>query len=333
MRVLITGSSGQIGTNLALALLDAGHVVLGVDRRPNPWTAAFPAVLHDLLAPLPSGAPAVSAVTCFAPNAVVHLAAHPKVHELVQHPQRALENIQTTFVVLEYCRARKVPIVFASSREVYGNAGRVPVSEDSASFATSESPYAASKIAAEGLIHAYARSYGQTYLIARLSNVYGRYDNDLDRLERVLPLWIHRIGRGQPITVYGPEKTLDFTYVDDCVSGLVRGVQALVTGQIHSETVNLASGQGRSLLEAARLVAEAVGREPRIAIAPSRPGEVTRYTADLTGARRLLGYDPQVPLEEGIRRAVAWSGQWPTHSALQASSASPTPGGRRAVRS
>jgi UDP-glucuronate 4-epimerase len=230
------------------------------------------------------------------------------VHELVLHPKRALENAVITFNVLEYARARRLPIVFASSREVYGDVHRFEeYVEASADFAFTESTYSASKIAGEAFVYSYARCYGLPYLVFRFSNVYGRYDNDLHRMVRVLPLFTHRLRRGEPITVYGgEEKTLDFTHVDDCVDGIARGVEALVAGRVANETINLAYGRGNTLVRAAELIAGELGVEPRMTIAPSLLGEVTHYVAHLEKARSLLGYAPQVALEEGIPRMVAW---------------------------
>jgi UDP-glucuronate 4-epimerase len=301
MRVLVTGSSGQIGTNLALRLRADGHAVFGVDRRPNPWTDAFPYLLQDLSMQ--------HAELAFPPaDVIVHLAAHAKVHELVLHPHRALENAIVTFNVLEYARAQRLPVVFASSREVYGDVHRFDeYVEASADFAFTESTYSASKIAGEAFVYSYARCYELPYLVFRFSNVYGRFDNDLHRMVRVLPLFTHRLRRGEPITIYGgEEKTLDFTYVDDCVDGIVRGLEALVEGRVVNETINLAYGHGNSLVHAAELIAAELGVAAQMTLAPALLGEVTHYVAHLEKARTLLGYEPQVPLEEGIPRMVAW---------------------------
>jgi nucleoside-diphosphate-sugar epimerase len=123
---------------------------------------------------------------------------------------------------------------------------------------------------------------------------------------RVLPLFIHTMLRDEPVTVFGQEKTLDFTYIDDCIDGITRGIEALAEGRVVNETINLAYGNGNSLVHAAELIAAELDVEPKIALAPSLLGEVTHYVADLTKARDLLGYEPAVPLEEGIPRAVAW---------------------------
>ena len=308
MRVLITGSSGQIGTNLALRLLSEGHSVFGVDRRANPWTDRFPTLLQDLAAPQREFRGGIGGAPYPPCDVVVHLAANAKVHELVEQPHRALENISLTFNVLEYCRANRLPIVFSSSREVYGDIHRYITEEASADFSYTESPYSASKIAGEALIYSYARCYGLPYLVFRFSNVYGRYDNDLERMERVIPLFIRNIGRGEPVTVYGREKVLDFTYVDDCVDGIVRGIHGLLAGTAVNRTINLAYGEGNSLVRMAELIGAALGRQPAITVEPAkRPGEVSYYVADISLARELLGFSPRVPLDEGVRRAVAWA--------------------------
>ena len=128
---------------------------------------------------------------------------------------------------------------------------------------------------------------------------------------RVLPLFTHRLLRGEPITIYGgEEKVLDFTYVDDCVDGIARGVYALAAGEGANATINLAYGQGNTLVRAATLIADELGVEPRITLAPSLLGEVTHYVADVRKARDVLGWVPETPLEAGIPKAVAWFKEW-----------------------
>ena len=209
--------------------------------------------------------------------------------------------------VLECCRHWRVPIIFASSREVYGDIQQIDTSEASADFANTASMYSASKIAGESMVCAYARCYQLSYLIFRLSNVYGRYDNDHKRMERVVPLFIFRIARNLPVTVYGAEKVLDFTHVDDCVDALARGIDRLDDGRVTNQTMNIASGSGHTLEQLAEYIGDAVGRTPRIEFASTQVGEVTRYVARLDKARTLLGYSPKVQLREGIGRSVAWN--------------------------
>jgi UDP-glucose 4-epimerase len=319
MRVLITGSSGQIGTNLALRLRADGHQVFGIDKRRNPWTDAFDTLHQDLAIHYPAFRGGIGGVEYEPVDLVVHLAAHAKVHQLVREPHRALENAIMTFNVLEYARQLELPLVFSSTREVYGDVHRFEeYGEETADFAYTESPYSASKIASEALIYSYARCYGLRYLVFRFSNVYGRFDSDLHRMERVLPLFTHRMSRGEPITVYGgEEKVLDFTYVDDCIDGIVRGIERLAAGKVANETINLAFGQGNTLVRAAELIASELGVEPQITQAPSLLGEVTHYIADIRKARELLGWQPVTPLDRGIPKSVAWVRAWRAEHPLE----------------
>ncbi len=313
MRVLITGCSGQIGTNLALRLLAEGQGVVGVDLRPNPWTEEVPTAIVDLR----RGAEALrEAVAGEELDLVVHLAAHAKVYELVEHPERALENVDMTFAALELSRRRELPFVFGSSREVYGEIRKIrqerPTREADADFVVAESPYSASKIAGEALVASYHRCYGVPYVVFRFSNVYGRYDNDVERLERVVPLFIERVRRGRPLTIFGRDKVLDFTYVDDCVAGVYQGLVKLAAGEVTHATINLATGEGHTLTELTDCIVEGLrqrgelGHDPQVDYQPSRPGEVTRYVADIALARQLLGYDPATSLREGIGKALDW---------------------------
>jgi len=127
----------------------------------------------------------------------------------------------------------------------------------------------------------------------------------------VLPLFMHQLSRGEPITIYGGhDKVLDFTYIDDCVEGIARGVEALGAGRITNQTLNLAYGEGNTLVRAAELIAAELDVEPTITLAPSLMGEVTHYVADVSKARDLLDWNPVTPLSEGIPKSVAWFREW-----------------------
>lgn len=318
MYILITGSSGEIGTNLALTLQTLGHTVQGIDKRENTWTENIPTTIINLSERFSRFGNGFDDYVIQKPDVVVHLAANAKVHELVVDPSRALDNIIDCFNVLEYCRINNLPIIFSSSREVYGDVhrfieGKTATNEAKADFVYTESPYSASKIAGEALIHSYARCYGLPYLIFRFSNVYGRFDNDIDRMERVIPLFIKKIHAGEPITIFGKEKTLDFTYVDDTVQGLVKGIEHLHAGTVMNKTYNLAYGTGHTLAEMAQFIAEELGTTTEPTFMPLRPGEISYYVADISAARADLGYEPTTTLRTGITKTIAW---WREHGDL-----------------
>lgn len=312
LKVLVTGSSGQVGTNLSLALMKKGVSVLGIDRRPNTWTDQIPLLQRDLAAEgMPTPQMLNTAKPGFdRPDLVVSLAANAKVHELVIDPKRAHENTTTTFNVLEFCRLQQVPVVFSSSREVYGRPEPPSVSEDKADVYHILSPYAAYKMADEMLIYSYAHCYNLKYLIFRLSNVYGRYDSDLQRMTRVIHIFIDQMLRDEPITIYDRHKLIDFTYVDDCISGFMLGIEKLLNNEVVNETFNLSSGSPATLIQLAETIAANLDVTPKIIDKPIRPGEINFYVADLTKAKNLLGYEPKVTFEEGIKRAIEWVLEW-----------------------
>ncbi len=304
MKVLITGSSGQIGTNVGLAMLDRGDTVHGIDVRKNTWTDHIETAILDLTQCSPKDLPSESKY-----DVVLHLAAYAKVFELVERPERAMQNMTMLFNVLEYCRQSQTPMAFGSSREVYGDIHRWITDEHQADFVVAESPYSATKIGSEALIYSYGQCYGLPHVVFRFSNVYGRYDCDAERMERVIPLFIQRIANDQPIVVYGKDKILDFTYVDDCVQGVLKGLDALAGGKVKEATINLAYGQGASLLDLVNMIGMCLVKTPKVTFEASRRGEVTRYVADISTARELLGYEPTTPLSGGLPKTIAWQRQ------------------------
>lgn len=307
MRVIVTGSSGTIGTRLCETLLAEGGDVIGIDWKENRWNADIQSrtLVRDL-----RDASAWRGIAGRGVDAVVHLAAEARVHDLVKDPSRALDNIRTVFHALEWARAHSTPFLFASSRECYGNIETDRYTEDLARIENCESPYAASKISGEALVHSYRRCYDLKTIILRFSNVYGAYDTS----DRVIPLYFDGARRGQPLIVFGEGKCLDFTYIDDTVSGILLALKHFdaATGQ----TYNIAFGQGTMLQHLAEVMRELLKSSSTIEMRPPRVGEVFHYVADISLAERVLGYQPRVPFEEGIRRTVEWyRAHIPVHTA------------------
>jgi nucleoside-diphosphate-sugar epimerase len=129
-------------------------------------------------------------------------------------------------------------------------------------------------------------------------------------MERVIPLFIRKIKNHEPITIFGKDKVLDFTYIDDCVEGIYKGIELLVNSHEANHTINLAYGQGNSLVTMAQFIGEALGVQPDITLQPARVGEVTHYVANIGKAHALLNYNPHTALREGITKSVAWSLDW-----------------------
>jgi UDP-glucose 4-epimerase len=294
--VLITGSSGTVGTALAESLLERGFEVTGADVVANRWSDVVNERTHvvDLgnqsaFDDLPTNV-----------DLVVHLAANARVHKLVEQPSRAKENFDTTFNVLEYARKVDANFLFSSSREVYGNNGKVIYDETDTYVDECESPYTASKIGGEALVKSYDVCYGMDTTIVRFSNVYGRYDAS----DRVIPLFMAQASRGEDLTVYGDDKVLDFTYIDDCVDGVVSVIEQF--NKTSGTTFNIASGRGTSLVELAEGIVKATDSDVSIEVEPNRTGEVSRYVADISKANQVLGYEPSYTIGEGLDATVEW---------------------------
>jgi nucleoside-diphosphate-sugar epimerase len=298
MRILVTGSSGTIGTRLCETLLENGHEVTGLDWVKNKWQPAIDKLTTVVDLRDDAAVKALKIPQC---DALVHLAANARVYELVEHPDRARDNFLTLFNALEIARTRGIKrFIFASSRESYGN---IPVdiyTEDMVRVENCESPYTASKVGGEALVESYRRCYGIDRIIIRFSNVYGMYDDSV----RVVPLFIRLTANNEPLMIFGKDKCLDFTYIDDAVAGVILMLEKFDTGK--NDTYNLAYGEGTTIVALAERVKELMGSSSKLEIGEPRTGEVVRYVADISKAKKTFGYDPKVPFGEGIERAVKW---------------------------
>jgi nucleoside-diphosphate-sugar epimerase len=299
MKILVTGSSGTIGTRLCEKLLESKFEVVGVDWEPNKWNKEIDDLTVNI--DLRDKNQLTASRSPLAADLIVHLAANARVYELVEHPDRAMDNITTTFNALEFARAHNIKrFIFASSRECYGNIDAQKCSEDMAQFQTCESPYTASKLAGEALVESYKRCYGIDSIIYRFSNVYGMYDDSV----RVVPLFIRQARAGEPMTVYGKDKCLDFTYIDDTVDGIIAGIEKFDTAK--NDTYNIAYGEGTTIEDLAKSIQELVGTETEITFDDVRTGEIVKYTADIGKAKEKLEYNPKFPFSEGIKKTVEW---------------------------
>ena len=297
-KILVTGSSGTIGTRLSETLLKEGFDIVGVDKEPNTWNEEVQrkTIILDLrdkervLRELPKDV-----------DAVVHLAANARVYNLVIDPSLARDNFETVFNVLEFARQNSIKrFMFSSSREVYGNSEKIIHAEDDVHIDYCESPYTASKIGGEALVQSYRQCYGMETIIFRFSNVYGMYDQS----DRVIPLFIKLCTEGKDLVVYGKEKLLDYTYIDDCVSGVVAALKEFLS--INGQVYNIAYGKGTSIVDVAQLIQKRMQSKGEVRIEENRTGEVVRYIADVSKAQQSFGYEPKVPIEEGVNKTVDW---------------------------
>ncbi|HZZ26626.1 MAG TPA: NAD-dependent epimerase/dehydratase family protein [Pirellulales bacterium] len=316
-RYLVTGVTGFIGNVVCRLLLDAGHVVVGVDN----LNAAYDPKLKEWRLAQLTSLPCfqfhrldftdLTAIEQVFENSaghdaktptfagVLHLGARAGVQPSVDDPLIYLRtNTEGTLNVLELCRRHGVPkFVLASTSSLYGAHNQVPFSED-ADTSRPLSPYAATKKAAEALAFTYHHLHKIDVSIVRYFTVYG----PAGRPDMSIFRFIRWIAEGVPIALTGDgEQKRDFTYVDDIARGTVAALKPL-----GFEVINLGGDRLTSMNSAIGQIAKLLGREPIINRRPMHPADVPATWANVDKAKRLLGWTPQISLEEGLRRTVAW---------------------------
>ena len=296
--VMVTGSSGTVGTALVLELTSLGYSVIPLDIKPSMWDKKINrnTIIHDLRKPLNSISKRKK------PDIIIHLASNARVHDLVVDPQKALDNYIMTHNILEYARLNNIKrFVFSSSREVYGESkSNLKRKENSTHVTRIKSPYTASKFASEALIHSYDECYGIKPVIVRLSNVYGRFDVS----ERAVPLFIYYAKRDRTINIFGAEKKLDFTYTDDAIDGLLRIIKRFE--KVAPNTFNITFGKGATIIDVAKIIIKEMGSSSELKIGTKRTGEISTFVADISNATKLLGYKPKVNVVNGIKKNIEW---------------------------
>ena len=313
-RILLTGAAGFIGSAVTERLLDAGASVIGVDDFDPFYPAAEKrrnldrALAHDGFRLVEADCAELAAVESALGNstfdAVVHLAAKAGVRPSIEAPLAYVHsNITGTAAMLELARRRGVGrFIFGSSSSVYGNASRVPFSEDDP-VDRPISPYAATKRAGELLCHTHHHLHGGAILALRFFTVYGPRQRPDLAIRKFASLML----RGEPIPMFGEGDTeRDYTWIDDIVDGVVAALDRTRAHDDEFEIINLGGSRTTSLRRLIALIGEAVGVEPEIRRLPMQPGDVRRTYADVTRAGALLGYAPSTTIEDGIPRFVDW---------------------------
>src|SRR5438105_1304787 len=299
-RVLITGGCGFIGSNLVRFL--AERTTWKLRALDDLRTGRLEYVREQGPAEVHTGSVADREAVRRAlagVDTVVHLASQTGVQPSVEDPAGDFEgNLSVTFSMLEASRAAGVErFVFASSGAAVGEVN--PIHEEVVPKPLS--PYGAGKLAGEAYCRAFAASFGLHTVALRFSNVYGPFSA---HKRNAVPNFVKRSLTGEPIVIYGDgSQTRDFVYVEDLCDAIHR---ALTTGGIAGEVFQVARGVETSVADLAALVKEVTGSASEIRFEPKRSGEVYKSRADISKARRVLGFDPTVDLREGIARTADW---------------------------
>lgn len=320
--VLLTGGAGFIGSHTAQVLLRRGDRVIIVDEMNDYYDVRLKMINLNLLrdefgssmSPDNDNLPLLSIYRgdiCDVdfisnlfekerPTHICHLAARAGVRPSIADPYIYVHsNIEGTTRLLDLSRQYSCKnFVYASSSSVYGCSTN-EVLKESDTVDTPVSPYAASKKACELLAYTFHHIYGLNTTGLRFFTVYGpRGRPDMAPFK-----FIDRISTGREIQQYGDGSTSrDYTYISDIVDGVVRSIDR----PLGYKVLNLGNGRPYKLKNFIKLVEGCVGRDAIIELCPNQPGDVERTCADISNARELLGYDPQVTFEEGIARTVEW---------------------------
>jgi nucleoside-diphosphate-sugar epimerase len=301
---LVTGGAGFIGSHLAEELVRRGERVRVVDnlatgKRQN--LAHVPSVefIEGDLADLEVARRAVTGI-----DYVLHQAAIPSVPRSVEDPitsNRA--NVDASLNILVAARDAGVKrLVYAGSSSAYGNTPTLPKIETMATAPLS--PYALQKLVAEQYCQMFTTLYGLETVTIRYFNVFGPRQDPSSPYSGVISLFISALCDGRQPTIFGDgEHTRDFTYIANVVDGVLR---ACTADGASGEVINVATGRRISLNTLFNTIRELVGAQLSPKYADPRPGDVKDSQADISKARRILGYQPSVTFEEGLARTVAW---------------------------
>ena len=302
-RVLVTGAAGFIGSHLCHRLVADGLDVVGFDDLSSGSLSNLddtPEVRLELGDVTDADALRSAARGC---RVVYHQAAKLSVPRSMLEPGETLDvNVRGTINVLLAALDLGAVVVAASSSAVYGDQQTFPIAETA--LCAPMSPYAASKLAGETIGIAFARSHGLATAWLRYFNVYGPGQDPASEYAAVIPRFIVACLMREPAVIYGDGlQSRDFVYIDDVVEANL--LAARLPERAIGSAFNIGGGAPTAIGELHSMIARSCGVEPRIVSAPVRDGDVRESLADLSFVRATIGYEPAVPIVEGIARTVA----------------------------
>jgi UDP-glucuronate 4-epimerase len=311
---LVTGAAGFIGSRVTELLLDAGDHVVGIDNLNDAYDVRIKYWRLNRLLKCPNfsfhqldisdrraleGAQLGGEGQSAGLDGVINLAARAGVRQSVENPWVYVDtNMTGTLNLLELCRRWNIPkFILASTSSIYGADPTLPTPEEASSDYPLQ-PYAASKKGAEVMCHSYHFLYGIDVTVFRYFTVYGpagRPDMSMFRFAQ----WINE---GQPLRLYGDgEQSRGFTYVDDIARGTILGLKPL-----GYEVINLGGHETITMNDLIRMLEELIGKKAQIQLLPANPADMLASWASVEKAKKLLGWEPRVPLLQGVARLVEW---------------------------
>ena len=305
MRVFVTGAAGFIGSHLCRRLSVDMSSVVGIDDLSEGSLdnlAGVEELRFEQVDIRDAEALRRSMVGC---DVVFHHAARKSVQRSVEDPDGFDRvNVRGTFNVLEAARGVGAAVVFASSSSVFGDQERYPLTEDLEP--RPRSPYAATKVAGEAYCRAWWTSMGVPTISLRYFNVFGPGQDPASPYAAVIPRFVTACLSGASPLIFGDgEQSRDFTYIDDVVEANV--LAARMPTEARGRVLNAGAGRApTSVNQLLSAIALLTSTEPEPIYEPAREGDIRRSEADISLAKRLIGYEPKVDIQEGLRRTIEW---------------------------
>jgi len=307
MRILITGGAGFLGSWLADVLIRLDAEVTSLD---NLSTGVLTNIDH--LTESSRFRLIQSDVESYRPDSekydlILHLASRPSPEDYQTYPVETMTaNSIGTLNMLELSRRHDSVLLYTSTSEVYGDPEIIPTPETYWGMVNpvgTRSPYDESKRFGEALCKAYEAQHGLDVRIARIFNTYGPRLRAEGQYGRVISRFILQALKAEPITVYGDgSQTRSFAYVTD----VIRGLLLMLTSKCRGEIINLGNQHETPILELAEKIRKMVQESPRIAFHPIRPDDPKRRCPDVSKAKTILGWEPKVALDDGLKRTMSW---------------------------
>ncbi len=302
---LVTGGAGFIGSHLVVHLVEAGHDVRVLDNLATGRRENLSGVIDKIdFVEGDLRQPEDCARACRDVEVVFHEGAIPSVPTSVEDPIASHEsNINGTFNVLLAAReAGCRRVVYAASSSAYGGVATLPSNEKQ--LPCPMSPYAVNKLVGEYYGRAFTECYDLDTVSLRYFNVFGPRQDPKSTYAAAIPAFVTAVLRNEPPTVYGDgEQTRDFCYIENVVHANVLAAEAKRCG---GAVVNVACGERVSVNQVIGRINELLGKNVKPTYIAERAGDVKHSMADIGAARKLLGYEPHVLFDEGLRRAISW---------------------------
>ena len=302
---LVTGGAGFIGSHITTKLVELGHTVrvlddLSTGRREN--LSHVESEVDLLEADMCD--PDVCRRACDGVDFVFHEAAIPSVPKSVDEPDASHNaNINGTYNLLRAAVDQKVRrFIYAGSSSAYGDTEESPKHEGIKPGPLS--PYAVQKLTGEHYLSAFCECFGLETITLRYFNVFGSRQDPRSTYAAAIPAFVTSILRGESPVVYGDgEQTRDFTYIDNVVHGNMLAMEAK---QTHGESVNVACGDQISVNQVIEVIKQLLGADVKTKYLPPRAGDVMHSCANVTLARKILGFEPVVSFDDGLNRTIEY---------------------------